>query len=134
MIVRTALDMRNVPGRYGQGHGWESTRLLLASDKMGFSLHETMVREGHELTLEYRHHLEANYCLEGYGEVVNVASGEVYPISPGVLYALDRNDRHILRATRGDLRLVCIFSPALSGQEKHIDGGYEPTVTDEASE
>ncbi|GBQ95911.1 L-ectoine synthase [Acetobacter nitrogenifigens DSM 23921 = NBRC 105050] len=134
MIVRTAQDMRNTPGRYGHGHGWESARLLLASDKMGFSLHETVVQEGHELTLEYRHHLEANYCLEGCGEVVNLANGEVHPIGPGVLYALDRNDRHILRATLGSLRLVCIFSPALAGTEKHVDGGYEPTIADESSE
>ncbi len=57
--------------------------------------------------------------------MVNVATGEVWPIRPGVMYALDKNDRHILRALKGDLRLICTFSPALSGQETHdADGGY----------
>ena len=46
---------------------------------------------------------------------------------PGTLYALDRNDAHVLRATKGDLRLVCVFNPPLSGNERHReDGSYAP--------
>ena len=80
---------------------------------------------GSEQELEYKHHLEANYCVSGEGEVVDVASGEVYPIRSGTLYALDKNDRHILRATKGELRLICVFYPALIGTEVHQpDGSY----------
>ena len=124
MIIR---DLKDVIGswRHAKGEGWESRRIVLADDKMGCSLHDTLVKEGAELHLEYKNHLESNYCIEGEGEVVNVATSEVWPIRPGVMYALDKNDRHILRALKGDLRLICTFSPAHSGQETHdADGGY----------
>jgi L-ectoine synthase len=88
-----------------------------------------VVKEGTEQRLHYRHHLEANYCIAGRGEVVDVKSGKTYPISPGTLYALDQHDEHILRALTGDLRLICVFNPPLSGQEKHAaDGSYPPSV------
>lgn len=124
MIVR---DLDEVIGswRHASGDGWESRRLVLAEDGMGCSLHDTVVREGSELHLEYKHHLECNYCIAGEGEVVDVASGQTWPIRPGTLYALDRHDRHILRALKGDLRLVCTFTPPLSGRETHdADGSY----------
>jgi L-ectoine synthase len=98
---------------------------------MGFSLHDTIVKEGSEQRLHYKHHLEANYCISGRGEVVDVKTGRTYPIVPGTLYALDEHDEHILRATSGDLRLVCIFNPPLTGQEKHLpDGSYAAPAAD----
>jgi L-ectoine synthase len=128
MIVRT-LDEIIGGSRHVSGEGWESRRILLKGDKMGFSLHDTIVKEGTEQHLHYKNHLEANYCIGGRGEVVDVKTGKTFPISPGTLYALDQNDEHILRAISGDLRLVCVFNPALSGQEKHqADGSYAVPV------
>jgi len=133
MIVRT-LDEILDSDRHVGGDGWQSRRILLKSDAMGFSLHDTILSEGTEQELEYRHHLEANYCIEGEGEVVDVATGKTYPIRHGTLYALDKNDRHILRAVRGNLRLVCVFNPALIGNETHRpDGSYAPTDTETVS-
>ena len=124
MIVRT-LDQVIGTARHAKGPGWESRRILLKSDGMGYSLHDTLIPEGSEMELEYKHHLETNYCIAGEGEVVDVATGQVWPLKPGSMYALDRHDRHILRATKGDLRLVCVFNPALSGDEHHgADGSY----------
>ena len=124
MVVRT-LDEIIGGSRHVSGEGWESRRILLKADRMGFSLHDTIVKEGTEQHLHYKNHLEANYCIEGRGEVVDVKTGETFPIRPGTLYALDQNDEHILRAISGDLRLVCVFNPALTGQEKHqADGSY----------
>ena len=124
MIVRT-LDEIIGGSRHVSGEGWESRRILLKADRMGFSLHDTIVKEGTEQHLHYKNHLEANYCIEGRGEVVDVKTGKTFPIRPGTLYALDQNDEHILRAISGDLRLVCVFNPALTGQEKHqADGSY----------
>jgi L-ectoine synthase len=124
MIVRT-LDQIIGGVKDVHGNGWRSRRLLTKADAMGFSFHDTVVSEGSEQELEYKHHLEANYCISGEGEVVDMASGHSYPIRPGTLYALDKNDRHILRATRGDLRLICVFYPALIGTEVHQqDGSY----------
>ncbi len=51
----------------------------------------------------------------------------MFPIRPGTIYALNENDPHILRATKGDLVLVCVFTPPLAGNEVHReDGSYAP--------
>jgi L-ectoine synthase len=126
MIVRTLDEILDGP-RHVRGEGWQSRRILLRSDGMGFSLHDTVVAEGTEQRLEYKHHLEANYCISGEGEVVDLRTGITYPLRPGTLYALDKNDAHIIRATRGDLRVVCVFNPPLTGDETHrADGSYAP--------
>ena len=56
MIART-LDEVLGTDRDVQGDGWHSRRLLVRSDGMGFSLHDTLVEAGAELELEYRNHL-----------------------------------------------------------------------------
>lgn len=125
MIIRKLTEILNT-WRHAKGDGWESRRIVLAEDQMGFSMHDTLVKEGAELHLEYKNHFEANYCIEGTGEVENVTTGEKHSIQPGTMYALDKNDRHILRAFNGDLRLVCAFSPPLTGHETHdSDGSYK---------
>lgn len=124
MIVRTLEEIVDTP-RHVSGDTWQSRRILLKSDGMGFSLHDTIVKEGTEQRLHYKHHLEANYCIAGRGEVVDVKTGKTFPITPGTLYALDQHDEHILRAVAGDLRLICVFNPPLAGNEKHqADGSY----------
>jgi L-ectoine synthase len=97
------------------GNG-QSRRFLLERDGMGFTLTDTLVEAGTESLLQYRNHLEACYCIEGEGEVE--AGGEVHHISKGTLYAPDQHDEHWLRA-RTDIRLVCVFLPALKGHESH---------------
>ncbi|MDM9559736.1 MULTISPECIES: ectoine synthase [Bordetella] len=130
MIVVHASELHDTE-RHARGPGWESLRMLVKRDGVGYSLNETRVQEGAELHLHYKHHYEANYCTDGEGEVVDVASGAVYPIRPGTLYVLDKHDKHILRATRGDLRLVCVFNPPLTGTEVHgPDGSYGPPAHD----
>ena len=126
MIIRT-LDEVAGSDRDVAGEGWRSRRLLLRRDRLGFSLHDTTVAAGSELTLQYKHHLEACYCLEGEAEITDLASGERHAIGPGTVYALDQHDRHTLRV-RTNLRLVCVFNPALSGAETHdADGSFPPS-------
>jgi L-ectoine synthase len=81
------------------------------------------------LQLQYKHHLEACYCLEGEADLVDLASGEHHTIAPGTMYALDEHDRHTLTVQR-DLRLVCVFNPALTGAEVHDADGSFPPPTD----
>lgn len=125
MIVRS-VDQVAGTEREVTGDGWRSRRLLLRSDGMGFSLHDTTVEAGVELTLEYRHHLEACYVVDGEVEVEDLATGSRHPVGPGAAYALDRHDRHVLRSRSG-ARLVCVFNPPLTGTERHVGGGYEPS-------
>ncbi len=126
MIVRT-LDEVAGSDRDVAGEGWRSRRLLLRRDEMGFSLHDTTVSAGSELNLQYRHHLEACYIIAGEAELTDAATGETHQLGPGSLYALDQHDRHTLRV-RTDLRLVCVFTPALAGQETHdAEGSFPPS-------
>jgi L-ectoine synthase len=114
MIVRRLPEVTTVD--WGNGL---SRRFLLRSDGMGYTVTDTIVRAGTKSRLEYRHHLEACYCIEGSGEVVDL-EGNTHALVPGTLYALDRNDPHFLiAAPNEDLRLVCVFSPALRGSETH---------------
>jgi L-ectoine synthase len=125
MIVRRLVDLIDTP-RHVCAPNWESTRLLLAGDGMGFSMHVTRLYAGRETRMWYRHHVEAVYCVEGAGTVTTLSDGKSYPIGPGTLYALDRNDEHILRADR-DITCICVFNPALRGREVHDENGvYAP--------
>lgn len=124
MIVKTLAEVLGTQAHI-KGEGFESRRLLLAGDGVGYSLHDTVVRQGSEQRLQYKNHIESNYCIEGEGEVEDVASGQVHAIGPGSLYVLDKHDAHIVRATKSDLRFICIFTPALTGHERHdAEGSY----------
>jgi len=128
MIVRSLMEIQNtdrdVTGRSGN---WTSRRLLLKEDGMGFSLHDTVIRAGTETPIWYKNHLEAVYCIEGSGEIELVEKSGIIPIRPGTMYALNNHDRHILRA-KTDLRLVCVFNPALTGREDHDKDGAYPLM------
>jgi L-ectoine synthase len=110
---------------------WTSRRFLLKGDGMGFSMHDTIIKAGTETFIWYAHHVEAVYCIEGSGEVELAGSGKVYAIEPGTLYALDGHEKHFLRA-RTQMRMVCVFNPALTGQEVHDEDGVYPLVADAA--
>ncbi|MDN5863116.1 MAG: ectoine synthase [Salinisphaera sp.] len=109
--------------------GWTSVRFLLKSDGMGFSMHETTFPAGLEFDMWYKHHLEAVYCYQGRGILTNRDTGEQHDIEPGTLYALDKHDRHTLKAIE-ELKLVCTFNPPVTGREIHDeDGSYLPDET-----
>ena len=104
---------------------WESTRLLLKQDNMGFSFHITTIYAGADFRMHYQNHLEAVFCIAGEGEVETLADNRVYPISPGTIYILDRHDEHVLRA-RTEMKMACVFNPPLNGREVHnAEGAYE---------
>ncbi|WP_237055514.1 ectoine synthase [Microbulbifer sediminum] len=124
MIVRQLQEAEKSDRRI-VSEGWESTRLLLKADNMGFSFHITTIYEGANLNLHYQNHLESVYCMSGEGEVETVEDGKVYPITPGTIYILDKNDKHILRAKK-EMKMACVFNPPLHGKEVHnAEGAYE---------
>lgn len=126
MLVRT-LDKISGTDRDVNTPNWYGRRILLASDGMGFSLHDTVIRPGTETTMCYENHLEAAYCIEGEGEVEVLPDGPVYPIRPGTMYALDQHDKHCLRA-RTQMRMICVFNPPVTGQEVHDENGAYPAA------
>lgn len=116
MIVRNLDQLVGTERDVAWGNG-QSRRFLIESDKMGYSLTDTIIDAGSESLLQYNNHLETCYCIEGEGEIETM-NGVVYPISTGTMYALDEHDKHYLRA-KTTMRLVCVFSPALKGNESH---------------
>lgn len=111
---------------------WESRRLVLKKDGMGYSVHDTIIKAGTETHIWYQNHLESVYCIEGEGEVETVADGKVWPIKANEIYVLDKNDEHYLRAYEGsDMRMVCVFNPPITGQETHNEDGVYELVEDD---
>lgn len=124
MIVRTLKEAEQ-SDRKIVSEGFDSTRLLLKNDNMGFSFHITTIFKDAELHLHYQNHLESVYCISGRGEVETLDDGKVYPIEPGTIYILDKHDKHILRAFE-EMKMACVFNPPLHGKEKHnAAGAYE---------
>jgi L-ectoine synthase len=114
MIIRNLDEVKTV--EWGNGL---SRRFLLEADGMGYTMTDTIVRAGTKSLIEYRNHLEACYCIEGKGSVIEM-DGTEHEIVPGTIYALDKRDPHYLCAAPDqDLRLVCTFTPALKGDEHH---------------
>ena len=124
MIVRDLAEA-NQTRRRVVTKGWESTRLLLKEDAMGFSFHITTIYAGADLPMHYQNHLESVYCISGEGSIEDRATGKIHEIRPGVMYALDKNDRHILRA-KSEMKMACVFNPPLNGLEVHDATGAYP--------
>ncbi len=127
MIVKTLDDVLGTEHEV-EGGNWTSRRLLLRNAGMGFSLHDTLIHAGTETFIWYKNHVEAVYCIEGEGEIELVPDGPTYPIRPGTLYALNGNEKHLLRASK-EMRLICTFNPPLTGTEAHDAEGTYPAAT-----
>ena len=124
MIVRT-LDEITDTDRDVVAERWRAKRLFVRDDGLGFSLSETTVDADAEMNLWYKHHQEACFVIEGEAEITERDTGRVHRIGPGSAYA-PQHDRHAIRVL-SPLRLVCVFSPALTGRETHdADGSYLP--------
>jgi len=123
MIIRDMNELKNSDRAVSDAR-WTSIRMLLADDGMGFSFHITIIEAGSEHTFHYKNHFESVYCISGAGTIEDIATGEVHEIRPGVMYALDKHDKHTLRA-KEELVLACCFNPPVTGKEVHqADGSY----------
>jgi L-ectoine synthase len=131
MIVRE-LQKATASNRRVVTENWESTRLLLKGDGMGFSFHITTIYAGTATKMWYQNHLEAVYCISGNGQIESLEDGTVHPITPGTMYALDKHDRHVLRAS-SELKLACVFNPPLNGKEVHDESGAYPLEAETVS-
>jgi L-ectoine synthase len=132
MSVRDLNDASKTSRRV-DSVGWNSVRLLLKNDGMGFSFHITTIYAGAELPMHYQNHLESVYCVAGSGSIEDLGSGAVHAINPGVMYALDKHDRHILRATT-EMTMACVFNPPLNGKEVHDESGAYPLIAEAVSQ
>ncbi|MEZ6125486.1 MAG: ectoine synthase [Planctomycetaceae bacterium] len=127
MIVRKLEDLHG-SDRETQAETWVSRRLLLHDDRMGFSLHDTLIHAGTVTEMHYQNHLEAVYCIEGRGTLTDLSNGQEYVIEAGTVYALSGNERHVLKAEQ-QMRMICVFNPPLVGPETHDENGVYPLLT-----
>ena len=127
MIVRTIEDLKEL-GQYRENPGvWSSARYLLRKDNCGFTLTQTTISAGASQTMQYRNHIEANLVIDGEGEVTDLETGSSWPLVPGTVYTLDKHQQHRIDA-HTDMRLVCVFTPALVGPETHDEHGSYPLL------
>ena len=123
MIVKTTDGLRGTKSDV-KTDSWSSVRLLHKEDGMGVTLTDAILEPGLHRPWWYKNHLEAVYCLEGEATLEDLATGTVYVVKPGTLYALDKHDRHRLNV-KSRMRVVCTFVPPLVGGEVHdADGSY----------
>ncbi|WP_212524303.1 ectoine synthase [Actibacterium sp. MT2.3-13A] len=123
MIVRDLNELKNTDRAVSDAQ-WTSVRMLLADDGMGFSFHITYLEAGSEHEFEYKNHFESVFCMQGKGSITDLKTGKTHQIKPGVMYALNEHDRHILRAEE-ELVMACVFNPPVTGKEVHqADGSY----------
>ncbi|HZG72868.1 MAG TPA: ectoine synthase [Chondromyces sp.] len=130
MIVKTLEDVNGSVDHVDE-ENWESRRIILKRDRMGFSVHDTIIRAGTESIFWYKYHQEAVYCIEGEGELEDLTNGKTYKIQAGTLYALDGHEKHCLRA-KTDMRMVCVFNPPCTGRETHDEEGAYALPAEEA--
>lgn len=126
MIIRK-LDEIRAGDRNVKSNGWESARMLLADDGMGFSFHITTMYAGGELRMHYQNHLESVMILEGIGTIEDLGTGETHQLKPGVLYVLNDHDRHVVRPET-DIVCACVFNPPVTGREVHDESGAYPAA------
>jgi L-ectoine synthase len=132
MLIRN-LDTIRASQRNVVTPGWESARLLLKDEGMGFSFHITTLYAGQELRMHYRNHLEAVFVLQGTGTIEDLATGEVHELRPGTLYALNNHDKHVVRPET-DIVTACVFNPPVTGREVHDETGSYPADAAAAAE
>jgi L-ectoine synthase len=125
MIVRHLNDClvdRKIEDPNGN---WNSVRMLLKDDGMGFSFHITTIYANSSMKMHYMNHLESVYCISGTGTIKDMKTNQEHKIEPGVIYALDQHDEHIL-TSHDEMQLACVFNPPITGTEVHNKlGAYE---------
>lgn len=132
MLIRKLDDIRKTDKNIGVKQ-WESARILLKGDGMGFSFHITTLYAGEEIHMHYKNHLEAVFVISGEGSIEDLGTGETHELSPGTLYALNAHDKHIVRP-RTNIVTACVFNPPVIGNEVHDETGAYPADPDAAKD
>ena len=127
MIIKSIDDVKASGGYQEKPGVWTSTRYLLKDDGVGFTLTQTTCAAGQVIEMQYKNHIEANLVIEGVADVTDMATGKVHRLSAGMMYTLDQHDHHRLSIVE-DIKLVCVFTPALTGAETHDDEGSYPLL------
>ena len=128
MIVKTYESLAGTRSETVLGDGRAITRrFLLAEDGVGFTVSDIRIEAGEGRQLWYKNHIEANYVIEGEGTLEELDTGITHELRPGVMYCLDKHDRHRL-VCKTPMRMICVFNPPLAGGEVHDEDGAYPAA------
>ena len=116
-MLKRKLDEISGTERDVWGPGWRSRRLIVAEDGLPYSLHVTVLDPGAQLEFEYARHHETVYCIEGKGQISDLAIDDVATLEPGGVYSAGVGEPHEIVAFT-EMTLVCVFSPPLEGTEE----------------
>src|SRR2546430_3706233 len=95
VFVKTLKDLK-AAGREKvvAGGSARTVRFLTKDDGLGFTMSDVRLDAGQQNVLWYKHHWEANYILEGRGEVRDLTTDETWVLETGVMYIVGPDDRH----------------------------------------
>ncbi|CCQ15986.1 L-ectoine synthase [Rhodococcus sp. AW25M09] len=128
MIVRTTQEITGTDRDISAEDGnWQSKRIILGGDKVGFSFHETTIKAGTVNNFHYANHVEAVWLIEGEGTLTDRETGETYELGAGSMYLLNGHERHTVEV-RTQMRMLCVFNPPVVGSETHDENGVYPLV------
>ena len=115
MIVRTTTEITDTDRDIVSENGnWRSKRIILGGDKVGFSLHETVIKAGSVNEFHYANHVEAVWLISGEGTLLDRETGQEYPLGPDSMYLLNGHERHTVTAKTA-LHMYCVFNPPVVG-------------------
>lgn len=129
MLVRSVDDVTGTEDDV-QTENWRSARIILAREKVGFSVHETTLKAGSDNYFWYANHIEAVFITEGEGQIIDLATDEVHELKPGTVYLLNNHDKHRV-LPRTQIKCVCVFNPPVTGREVHDENGVYPLITED---
>ena len=128
MIVRTTAEItdtdRHIKGNNGN---WESKRIVLADDRVGFSFHETTIAAGTTNDFHYANHIEAVWLTRGKGTLRDLTNDKEYPLEAGSMYLLDGNEKHQV-IVEEEMQMLCVFNPPVVGDENPDENGIYPLL------
>ncbi|TDQ04642.1 ectoine synthase [Labedaea rhizosphaerae] len=128
MFVRSVAEVTDTDDDI-KTPNWRSKRVVLARNRVGFSVHETTLYAGTVNDFWYANHVEAVFVTEGEGELLDKETGITYQLGPGSLYLLDGHEHHQLRP-RTEMKTVCVFNPPVTGREVHDENGVYPLIVE----
>ncbi len=131
MIVRSFKDIEGTDRHVKAASGtWESKRIVLAKERVGFSLHETVLYAGTETSMWYANHIEAVVCVEGEAELTDDETGRDATRSPPAPCTCSTGTSGTRCGSRTDFRCLCVFNPPVTGREDHDENGVYPLLTE----
>ena len=116
MLVQT-LDQLKAEGKQEAEYGdtLRSVDLLFDDDGMGLTLYDVSCSAGFDEVLWYKNHWEVNYIIAGTGLLLDLSSGQTWPIGPGDIYVVGPQNRHRFQVYT-ELHAISIFNPPLPAE------------------